>query len=135
MAKQLAKEPTKPKLPVARVPMKLRLPVHPLIASLKLGGSQPESAIKLAGYVGVSSQAGRLRLYSTLDDLSHYVEFDENAVVRTAPAPESLLPDNGVLVWVKSSTPVRYVREYRSASGLTQDIEGNLDHFTGTGGK
>jgi hypothetical protein len=135
MAKQLAKEPTKPKLPVGKGLMKPRLPVHPLIASLQLGGSQPESAVKFAGYVGASGQPGKLRIYSTLDDLSHYVEFDENAVVRTAPAPESLLPDDGVLVWVKSTTPVRYVREYRSASGLMQAIESNLNQFTGTGGK
>jgi hypothetical protein len=114
-------------------PTKPQLQVHPLIASLTQTGQQPEPAVKFAGYVGPSSQPGKVRLYSTLDDLSHYLEFDESAVMQTAPAPQDLLPDNAVSVWVKGSTSVRWIREYPTASGFASTIANSLAQGRGAG--
>ena len=88
-----------------------QLPVHPLIANQAQGGQQPEPTVKFAGYVGQASQQGLVRLYSSLDDLSQYAEFDAGSVVQTADAPESLLPNNGMLVFVTASNPVRWITE------------------------
>lgn len=113
-------------------PKKPQLAVHPLLANVAQGGVQPESTIKFAGYVGSPSQPGKVRLYSTLTDLSQYVEFDENAVVRTAAAPE--IPDDGVSVWVKASTPVRLVHEYQTASSFVSTIMAQQGQAPGSGG-
>jgi hypothetical protein len=91
----------------------LKLPVHPVIASLTSGGQQPPSAVVLAGYVGESDRAGNVRLYLMLSDLSQYIEFEEGAVVRTSPA--NRLPEKGLYVWVKANTPVRTVREVKAS--------------------
>jgi hypothetical protein len=116
-------------------PAKAKLPVHPLIASLKHSDEPAKAPVKFTGYIGVPGKVGMLRLYSSLDDLSHYVEFDEGAVLQTAAAPENVLPDNAVHVWVDPTTPVRYVREYSSARRLLRAIQGNMNQFRGTGGK
>jgi hypothetical protein len=103
-----------------------QLPYHPLLASLAkdttLGNPGPESAIKFSGYVGPASQDGLVRLYVTLNDLSHYIEFERNAVVQTSDTPESILPDKAVTIWVKGSTRVRGIREYASATALYASI-------------
>jgi hypothetical protein len=108
-----------------------QLPVHPLIASLAPEGQSAVPSVKLSGYLGPPSQAGKARLYSTLDDLSHYLEFDQDAVVQTGEAAESELPNNGHYVWVKASAPVRWIHEYPSASSFAADIAANLQRFTG----
>lgn len=113
---------------------KQQIPVHPMIANLTGGGKQPpEATIRFAGYVGPPSQAGLVRIYSTLSDLTHYIEFDQNAVVQTAQAPDSLIPDNGLCVWVRASTPVRWVREYQKASDLSAAIENSLSQSNSSG--
>ena len=89
---------------------KSHLPVHPLIASLTGGGKEPESAVQFAGYIGESGKAGTVRLYLTLNDLSQFLEFDETAVLETSDAPENLLPDQGLLLWVKANSPVKACR-------------------------
>jgi hypothetical protein len=106
------------------------LPVHPLIATVVQAG-QSERPLKLTGYLGPPDQAGKVRLYSTLDDLSHYVELDENAVVQTVEASETELTNKGQHVWVKESAPVRWVHEYPTASSFTADIARNLHRLNG----
>ena|ERR1700730_1328756 len=112
-------------------PKQPHLPIHPLVATLVPGGQPAESAIKLAGYAGPPSEAGKIRLYSSLDDLSHYVEFDENALVHAAEAPESRLPSKGHDVWIKANAPVRWVHEYTTASDFHDDIARNLHRLDG----
>jgi hypothetical protein len=107
-------------------PAKPQIPSHPMLVSLTQGGQSPEATTKFAGYVGPPSQKGMVRLYSTLTDLTHYIEFDESAVVQTAEAPESLLPDKALCVWVRASTPVRWVQEYKNASDLEAAIISQL---------
>ena len=91
-------------------PEKSKLSVHPLVASLTTGGEEPESAVRFAGYIGESGQAGKVRLYLTLNDLSQYVEFEEKAVLHTAEAPENVLPQKGLFVWVKANSQVLAIR-------------------------
>jgi hypothetical protein len=105
---------------------KPQLPVHPLIAGLEEGREQFESMIKFAGYIGQSGKPGQVRLYSSLDNLSHYLEFDEEAVVQTAPASESVLPNNAVVIFLKANTPVRWIREYSTAKALRRAIARKL---------
>ena len=102
-------------------------PVHPLIAKLTEGSAEPgapspQAPFKLSGYIGPASQSGMVRLYSTLRDLSHYLEFPNEAVVHTAQTPESLLPDGATSLWIKADTPVRWIREYPNTSALTTSI-------------
>jgi hypothetical protein len=114
------------------------MPVHPLIAKLTEGGvgpgaSSPQAPAKLSGYIGPASQPGMVRLYSSLRDLSHYLEFPQGAVVHTAEAPESLLPDGAVSVWIKPDTPFRWTREYPHASALTTALFNVLRQFASPG--
>jgi hypothetical protein len=110
---------------------RLQLPVHPLVAGLVQAGQPAASAVKLTGYVGPPSQAGKVRLYSSLDDLVHYLEFDEDAVLHTAEASENELPNPGHHVWVKPTAPVRWVHEYQAASDFFDDIAKNVSRLDG----
>lgn len=101
---------------------KPQLPVHPLLANLAPSLRSPEPTVKLTGYVGPASRVGQVRLYHSLEDLSHYIEFDETAVVHTVPVSESGETNKGVSVWIKASTPVRWIREYRNAKSLVLKI-------------
>ena len=88
---------------------KPHIQVHPFLAS----SEQPASTILITGYVGQASREGQVRLYHSLEDISHYIEFDQSAVVQTTPAPEALAPNQGVSMWVKASTSVRWTREFK----------------------
>jgi hypothetical protein len=101
---------------------KSKLPVHPLLANLTQSGQSPESTIKFSGYVGQASREGQVRLYHSLEDPSHYIEFDESGVVHSDPAPADLAPNNGLSVWVKASTPVRWTCEHKNAKSLAMRI-------------
>jgi hypothetical protein len=111
-----------------------QIPIHPLLADGGQSGKLPPASIQFAGYVGKASQPGMVRLYSTLTDLSHYLEFDEKAVVQSADAAESVLPNKGVLIWVDAGSPIRWVREYQSAKSLAASIAKNLRQGGGQGG-
>jgi hypothetical protein len=108
-----------------------QLPVHPLVAGLVQDGQPAASAVKLSGYAGPPSQAGKVRLYSSLNDLIHYLEFDEDAVLQTAEASENELPNQGCHVWVKPTAPVRWVHEYQSARDFVDDIAKNVYRLDG----
>jgi hypothetical protein len=101
---------------------KTQLSVHPLLANLTGSGAPAGSTVVLHGYVGPASRAGQVRLYSSLEDLSHYIEFDESCVLHTSPASESVAPNNGVSVWVKSSTPIRWTRDYKNAKSFWAQV-------------
>lgn len=98
------------------------VPLHPLLAGLIPSDQPTESPVELAGYVGPSSGPGKMRLYHSLQDLSHYLEFDETSVMFTAPASSEIAPNNGLTVWVKASTPIRWTREYKNANRLVAQI-------------
>jgi hypothetical protein len=100
----------------------MNVPLHPLLAGLIPSDEPTESPVELAGYVGPSSGPGKVRLYNSLQDLSHYLEFDETSVMFTAPASSDIAPNNGLTVWVKASTPIRWTREYRNANRLVAQI-------------
>ena len=112
------------------------IPVHPLIAKLTESaaepGASPEAPVKLSGYVGPASQSGMVRLYPTLSGLSHYFEFPEDAVVHTAEAPETVLPNGATSVWVRASAPVRWTREYPNASGMETSIADSIQRQAAT---
>jgi len=82
---------------------------HPLIAKLRPDPSKPyEPTVKLAGYVGRSTEEGRIRLYPTLDDLSTYLDIRREDIVHAEAAPESALEHGGTYVWVKQSAEVTH---------------------------
>lgn len=101
-----------------------QIPLHPLLAHLTHEGTvgAPETPVKFSGYVGRASQEGLVRLYSTLDDLSYYLEFDHGAIVQTADAPESILPNQAVTIWVKPRTHMRWIHEYSTATAVLESI-------------
>jgi hypothetical protein len=110
---------------------KPHFPVHPAIAKLK--GKADGPLVRFAGYVGESDREGKIRLYLTLSDLSQYLEIEERAIVRTAEAPESLLPEKGLFLWVRANSPVYAVRAREmEASVIAAAIVRNRRRFSNT---
>jgi hypothetical protein len=109
---------------------KSQLETHPLLAAIVQKNNQGVATTKFAGYVG-QAQPGSVRFYSSLDDLSHYMEFDEGAVVHSEAAPETVLPNGAVSVWIKADTPVRWIREYSSASEFANMLLNSLSQSAG----
>jgi hypothetical protein len=111
---------------------------HSVLAALTAnsvpGNPQPEPVVKLSGYVGPASQQGLVRLYTALEDLSHYLEFDEDAVVHNEDTPGNEMSDNASSLWVKASTPVRWIREYASAGILVASVKNSIMPMSGAGG-
>ena len=112
-----------------------RIANHPVLAALTAnsvpGNPQPEPVVKLSGYVGPASRQGLVRLYTALEDLSHYLEFDEDAVVQRGDTPGNEMPDNACSLWVKANTPVRWIREYASAGILVASIKNSIMPVSG----
>ncbi len=98
--------------------------INPLLARLLSHGVD---AIVLRGYVGPSKKEGTIRLYPTLGFLNVFIDIGLDDIVETAPAPTTVLPHNGTIVWVKSdaevvfhgdtvvTVPVRTLRRQRAA--------------------
>lgn len=99
---------------------KPQISVHPVLSNLQ--GQPPDSPVELSGYVGPASGDGKIRLYHSLQDLTHYIEFDANSVVHTAPASSDIAPNNGLTLWVKSDTPIRWSCEYKTAQDLFDKV-------------
>jgi hypothetical protein len=94
----------------------IKIPVHPAISRLTGDKTPREPAIRFGGYVGAGTQPGQVRIYSDLNDLSHYLEFDEASVVHTTEAAETEFQGKGTWIWVRANSPVRWVREFQTAS-------------------
>jgi len=101
-----------------------QLAVHPLLSNLS--GYAPDSPVELSGYLGPSSGDGKVRLHHSLQDLSHYIEFDESSVMRSGPAPNHVAPNDGVTVWISPNAPVRWSREYKNVKHLVNKIAGMI---------
>lgn len=102
----------------APAPNSPNLQIHPILANL----DPSDSVIELSGYIGPASSAGRVRLYHSLHDLSHYIEFDKGQVLSSSPASKSIAPNDGVTLWVKSSAPINWVREFKTARHLARQV-------------
>ena len=61
-------------------------------------------------YCGATSalpkKEGTIRLYPTLGFLHLYIEIEQDDIVDTAPAPKTVLPHDGTIVWVRSDADV-----------------------------
>jgi hypothetical protein len=77
--------------------------VHPLLSRLL---SQGVDVCVFRGYVGPSEREGFVRLYPSLGYLNFSIEIGLKDVVETAPAPTSLLPHKGTVVWVRNDAEV-----------------------------
>jgi hypothetical protein len=115
-----------------------KIQYHPVLASVtasnRPGSPEPEPVLKLSGYVGPASAQGLVRLYTALDDVSHYLEFDGAGVVHTADTPDSEMPDNACSLWVKAGTQVRWSREFPNVVALFAYIKSIMTPPSGTGG-
>ena len=102
--------------------------INPLLSRLLSHGVD---AIVLRGYVGPSKKEGTIRLYPTLGFLNVFIDIGLDDIVETAPAPTTVLPHNGTIVWVRSdaevvfhgdtvvTVPVRTLRRQRAAIDQT----------------
>jgi hypothetical protein len=77
--------------------------VHPLLSRLLSEGAD---ACVFRGYVGPSERADFIRLYPSLGFLNFSVEIGLKDIVETAPAPTTMLPYNGTVVWVRNDAEV-----------------------------
>ncbi|ANI39402.1 hypothetical protein [Mycolicibacterium vaccae] len=82
---------------------KHKIEVNPLLSRLLSHGVE---AGVLRGYVGPAKKPGTVRLYPTLGFLHLYYEIDEDDIVDTAPAPETVLPHGGTILWVRNDADV-----------------------------
>lgn len=100
------------------------IPVHPVLAEVSPDRpAATEASVKLDGYVGPASRDGVVRLYSSLTNLSHYVEFAEDDVVQTRDTPANVLPDEGTTIWIRARAPVQWIREYPTASAFAAGVK------------
>jgi len=79
------------------------LEVNPLLSRLVSHGV--ESSV-FKGYVGPSDDDGAIRLYPSMGFLRFSIEIRRGDIVDTEPAPTSLLPYGGTVVWVRSDAQV-----------------------------
>jgi hypothetical protein len=103
-----------------------QIPYHPVLGELKPGSVRSGAVTKLSGYVGPASAPQRTRLYASLEDLSHYLEFDTKAVVQTTDTPANELPYNAQTLWLKAGTGIHWIREYTSANHLVASVASSL---------
>jgi hypothetical protein len=118
--------------------MSIDVPFHPVLAALTKdsppGNPQPQTVVKLSGFVGPASQNGLIRIYSSLSDLSHYLELESDAVVHTTATPATEVADNACSLWVKAGAPVRWTREYYNAGALVTSIASSMAPAASTTG-
>jgi hypothetical protein len=79
------------------------LSAHPLLNRLLEAGPNLRA---FRGYVGPNKDNERVRLYPSLGDLSFSIEVNKSDIVASAPAPESLLPHGGTVIWVKPDAEI-----------------------------
>jgi hypothetical protein len=77
--------------------------IHPLLSRLLSKGVE---ACVFRGYVGPSDSEDSIRLYPSLGCLNFSVEIGLKDIVETAPAPTTVLPHNGTVVWVRNDAEV-----------------------------
>ena len=96
--------------------------VHPVLETLA-DDVQPGDAVRLQGYVGPKKNDTTLRLYASFEDLSEYIDISRDEVLRSVAAPEAVVPNGGVYVWVKPAAQLVYTRTH-SATALARDLGG-----------
>jgi len=96
--------------------------VHPVLETLA-DDMQPGDAVRLQGYVGPTKNDRTLRLYASFEDLSEYIDVPKDEALRSAAAPEAVVPNGGVYVWVKPDAQLVYTRTH-SATALARDLGG-----------
>lgn len=77
---------------------------HSLLSTLLEYGS---SVRAFRGYVASSEDGGKVILYPSLGDLTFSLEIDKDDIIATAPAPETLLPHGGTVVWVRPDAEIK----------------------------
>jgi len=95
-----------PRVETAMAPPKKSGPeieIHPLLSRLL---SKGVGACVFRGYIGPSDREGSIRLYPSLGFLNFFVEIGLKDIVETAPAPTTVLPHNGTVVWVNPDADV-----------------------------
>jgi hypothetical protein len=85
--------------------------VHPVLETLA-ADVYPGDAVRLQGNVGPTKNDKTLRLYSSFDDLSEYIDVPREEVLKSAAAPEAVVPNSGVYVWVKPDAQLVYTRTH-----------------------
>jgi hypothetical protein len=96
--------------------------VHPVLETLA-DEVQPGDAVRLQGYVGPTKNDRTLRLYASFEDLSEYIDVPRDQALRSAAAPEAVVPNGGVYVWVKPDAQLVYTRTH-SVTSLARDLGG-----------
>jgi hypothetical protein len=90
------------------------LDTHPTLQSLLQPSNEPQDVAMFVGYCGPSPQLqSHLRLYTSLEDLSSYVEIAHSDIVHRERAPASSSSNVHDSVWVKANACIRIVRETR----------------------
>lgn len=77
------------------------------VSKVRQGGGR---AASFAGWVGSDAPAGRTRLHLDLNQLSYYLEFDNNDVLGSADLAENVMPFGAKTVWLKGDARVRLWR-------------------------
>ena len=104
----------------------------PLVRDLVGDPSEVPDTVVMAGFLGESSEDGRLRLYLS-PQLTEFVEIAKEDLLRREPLPEGQSPLGGSLVWIRRSADVRLTRT-RSRQVQAEFLQGNIveGHLSGT---
>jgi len=84
------------------------IPENQLVARLISAGAANATALR--GYFGPTTTEGRVTLYPSLDDLSESFEIARDDILAFEAAPDSVLPNGGMIVWVKKDAEVTHRR-------------------------
>lgn len=85
------------------------LDTHPSLQNLLQASNEPHDVAMFVGYCGPSPQSqSHVRLYTSLEDLSTYVEIARADIVHRERATDGNAPDS---IWVKAAASIRVVRD------------------------
>jgi hypothetical protein len=96
--------------------------VHPA-PETHAGDMAHGDAVRLQGYVGPAKDGKTLRLYTSFEDLSEYIDVPRHEVLKQAAAPEAAAPKGGVYAWVKPDAELVYTRIH-SVTARARDLGG-----------
>ena len=100
------------------------LPLHPVVAKLVPTPGKPIPNIRLIGYLGASSRAGHVRLYSNLANLSRWLDLPESSILHVASVPEAAAQHEASYVWVRSDAAINLPRP--SSTKLADFLRGSI---------
>jgi hypothetical protein len=107
------------------------IPQNPVMKKLLAEGVDVSDVMSLAGYVGPMTEGDPVQLFPSLQDLSLYIEIPADVILHVERAAETMLPNDGVIVWLRNDSAVVFkrTRTVQTAARLVRHL------FDGSGAR